>query len=112
MRADLSVDLDAYAEHVRWMAETGCDGVMIGRGIFHNPFAFEHEPREHTRDELLGLLRLQLDLYDQYSAQLVRPFDTLKRFFKIYVRDFEGAAELRDHLMHTKNTDEVRTILR
>lgn len=27
MRADLSVDLDAYAEHVRWMAETGCDGV-------------------------------------------------------------------------------------
>jgi 1-pyrroline-4-hydroxy-2-carboxylate deaminase len=27
MRADLSVDLDAYAEHVRWLAEMGCDGV-------------------------------------------------------------------------------------
>ena len=27
MRADLSVDLDAYAEHVRWLAENGCDGV-------------------------------------------------------------------------------------
>jgi 1-pyrroline-4-hydroxy-2-carboxylate deaminase len=27
MRADLSVDLDAYGEHVRWLAEEGCDGV-------------------------------------------------------------------------------------
>ena len=26
-RADLSVDLDAYAEHVRFLAENGCDGV-------------------------------------------------------------------------------------
>lgn len=89
----------------------GFDGVMIGRGIFHNPFAFEHEPREHTRDGLLDLLRLQLDLYDQYQPILQRPFDTLKRFFKIYVRDFEGAAELRDKLMHTKSTDEVRAII-
>ncbi|TAH31902.1 tRNA-dihydrouridine synthase [Candidatus Saccharibacteria bacterium] len=89
----------------------GFDGVMIGRGIFHNPFAFEKEPREHTREELLDLLRYQLDLYDQYQPELLRPFDTLKRFFKIYVRDFEGAAELRDQLMHTKNTSEVRAIL-
>lgn len=89
----------------------GFDGVMIGRGIFHNPFAFENEPREHSRDELLSLLRYQLDLYDQYQPELMRPFDTLKRFFKIYVRDFEGAAELRDQLMHTKSTDEVRAIL-
>lgn len=33
----------------------GIDGVMIGRGIFHNPFAFEKEPREHTSKELLDL---------------------------------------------------------
>ncbi|HMG29759.1 MAG TPA: dihydrodipicolinate synthase family protein [Jiangellaceae bacterium] len=26
-RADLTVDLDRYAEHVRWLAENGCDGV-------------------------------------------------------------------------------------
>lgn len=26
-RADLSVDLDRYAEHVRWLAESGCDGI-------------------------------------------------------------------------------------
>lgn len=91
----------------------GVDGVMIGRGIFHNPFAFEKQPREHSREELLELLKLQLDLFDKYSRELEpRRFDPLKRFFKIYVRDFPGASELRDKLMHTKSTDEVRQILR
>lgn len=89
----------------------GVNGVMIGRGIFHNPFAFEQQPQTHGREELVGLLKTQLDLYDQYSSLTHRPFDTLKRFFKIYIRDFEGAAELRDKLMHTKSTDEVRTLL-
>jgi len=89
----------------------GIDGIMIGRGIFHNPFAFETEPREHTKDELLNLLKSQLDLYDEYLHLTNRPFDTLKRFFKIYVRNFDGAAELRDKLMHTKSTEEVRVLI-
>ncbi|WP_210471511.1 tRNA-dihydrouridine synthase [Sporosarcina sp. 6E9] len=89
----------------------GVDGVMIGRGIFHNPFAFEKEPREHSSEEYLDLLRLQLDLYDKYSEELSRPFKTLHRFFKIYVRGFRGAAELRHEMMSTASTDEVRALL-
>lgn len=92
--------------------ETGVDGVMIGRGVFSNPFAFERQPRLHERKELLDLLHLQLDLHDKWNTlEHPRKFDPLKRFFKIYVRDFEGAAELRDQLMHSKSTDEVRSIL-
>lgn len=104
-------DVRDRAHGLELVEQYGVDGIMIGRGIFHNPFAFEKEPREHTREELLDLLRYQLDLYDQHQPELLRPFDTLKRFFKIYVRDFEGAAELRDQLMHTKNTSEVRAVL-
>lgn len=94
------------------VATYGIDGVMIGRGIFHNPFAFESPARTHDRDELLGLLHYQLDLHDHYNRDLEpRQFDPLKRFFKIYIRDFAGASELRDKLMHSKTTDEVRVIL-
>ena len=90
----------------------GVDGVMIGRGIFHNPFAFESEKREHSKAELIELLQLHLNLFDQYSTtNEPRRFEPLKRFFKIYIRDFPGASELREQLMHTKSTDEVRHIL-
>ncbi len=90
----------------------GVDGIMIGRGIFHNPFAFETEKREHTHDELLELLRFQLDLHDSYARTLEpRNFNPLKRFFKIYFRDFVGASELRNRLMQTKSTEEVREIV-
>ncbi len=90
----------------------GIDGIMIGRGVFHNPFAFETEKREHTHDELLELLQFQLDLHDSYAHELgPRNFNPLKRFFKIYFRDFVGASELRNQLMQTKSTDEVRELL-
>ena len=89
----------------------GVDGVMIGRGIFKNPFAFEKEPKEHSSKELLDLLKLQLDLQDKYSELVPRSIVGLHRFFKIYVKGFPGANDLRVKLMNTKSTDEVRTIL-
>ncbi|WP_277586314.1 tRNA dihydrouridine synthase [Psychrobacillus antarcticus] len=89
----------------------GIDGIMIGRGIFKNPFAFEKEQREHSTAEYLELLRLQLDLQDQYSAELPRSITALHRFFKIYVKGFPGAGEFRNQLMNTKSTDEVRALL-
>ncbi|WP_436895830.1 tRNA dihydrouridine synthase [Mammaliicoccus sciuri] len=89
----------------------GIDGVMIGRGIFNNPFAFEKEPRDHTSKELLDLLRLHLTLFDKYATSKTRQFKSLRRFFKIYVRSMRGASELRHQLMSTETTDEVRALL-
>lgn len=89
----------------------GVDGIMIGRGIFKNPYAFEKFPQEHSSQELLQLLRLQLDLQDQYQEQLPRSIVGLHRFFKIYVKGFPGANDLRIRLMETKSTAEVRQIL-
>jgi len=89
----------------------GVDGIMIGRGVFANPYAFTagYTP---TRQEMLELFHYHLDLFDKYNKELEpRPFDPLKRFFKIYVREMPGAAELREKLMHTKSTDEVRDLL-
>lgn len=144
-------DIRDRAHGMELVEKYGVDGVMIGRGIFHNPFAFVEtqsgetilseetsaarvslgaDARGETRSEavsenndsrddvrtnkkhqLLDLLLLQLDLHDHYDQLMPRKFDPLKRFFKIYIRDFEGAAELRDKLMHTKTTAEVRQLL-
>ncbi|WP_375178465.1 tRNA dihydrouridine synthase [Enterococcus rotai] len=90
----------------------GVDGIMIGRGIFKNPYAFEKEPKEHSSQDLLGLLEMQLNLQDQYAEMVPRSIVGLHRFFKIYVKGFPGASDLRVKLMGTKSTDEVREILK
>lgn len=88
------------------------DGIMIGRGVFENPYTFSQDSHQPTKEELLKLLNLHLDLHDKYNKVEPRKFDPLKRFFKIYIRDFAGASELRNKLMQTTCTNEVRTELR
>lgn len=96
---------------LKLIEETGVDGIMIGRGVFKNPFAFEKEAREHSSEEMLDLLRLHLDLFDSHGVDAGRAFKPLRRFFKIYVRGMRGASELRQKLMETVTTDEVRVLL-
>ncbi|MBD7986134.1 tRNA-dihydrouridine synthase [Sporosarcina sp. Sa2YVA2] len=105
-------DIPDRATGLELVEKYGVDGVMIGRGVFTNPFAFEKEPREHSVKEYLNLLLMQLDLHDHYSTETEpRSFKPLLRFFKIYVRGFKGAGELRNELMNTKTTDEVRKLI-
>ncbi len=69
----------------------------------------------HSDKELRAKLELfyyHLDLFDHYQPITMRPYETLKRFYKIYIRDFDGASELRDTLMHTTSTDEARQAVR
>lgn len=94
------------------------DGYMIGRGVFSNPFCFEKQPREHSQDELFDLFRYHLDQYDQYRRimpderpEVVRNYDSLKHFFKIYVKGFDGAADLRAQLYACTDTGQVRDVL-
>ena len=89
----------------------GVDGIMIGRGVFKNPFAFEKEPKAHTPEELFDLFRLHLDLFEQYSAIEHRPFKPLRRFFKIYIRNVKGGAHFRQELMHSNSIEETRQML-
>ena len=86
---------------------SGVDGFMIGRGVFDNPFCFTNITNP-SREQLFDLLNYHLDQFDEHEP---RKFEPLKRFFKIYVKDFPGAAELRAKLFECKSTDEVRRAL-
>ena len=87
------------------------DGVMIGRGIFQNPWVFEKKEKKHSKEEYLELLNYHLDLYEK-NSDFVKNYSTLKKFYKIYVRGFSNASEFRAKLMETKNPKEARNILR
>ena len=85
------------------------DGFMIGRGVFQNPYCFtDHEA---TKDELMELLYLHLDLYEKYSKKHYISYEPLKHFYKIYINNFPGASELRAKLMETHSVEEAREVL-
>lgn len=87
------------------------DGVMIGRGIFHNPFLFSGKKREDIPPSLLFKTLMQhMTLYDlTWGTQ--KNYAVLKKYFKIYIQGFPGAQEIREKLMTTQSTDEARDVL-
>lgn len=106
-------DVRDRAHGLEFAKQYAVDGVMIGRGVFASPFCFTDTSFSGSdqKQRLIELLHYHLDQYDLYAPVTKRPFETLKRFFKIYIRDFDGASELREKLMHCQSTDEVRALL-
>lgn len=82
------------------------DGVMIGRGVFHNPWLFAGtNPSTKTVGERLELLEHHVRLFEKTWGN-AKSFQILKKYFKIYLSDFEGAADMRMQFMETKNYEE------
>lgn len=97
-------DVTSYQEVAEKHQIYGVDGLMVGRGIFADPWVFEKvtQPVAHTYKESLKLLLRHAQLYhDTWGA--TRKFGAIKKFVKMYVRDFKGADELRAKLMVCKN---------
>lgn len=89
---------------------TGCDGVMIGRGIFGNPWLFNTKRSAPDKNEKLAVLAEHIALYDKLYTN-VKPFDIMKRHFKAYINGFDGAAELRALLYECKSGEEALQVL-
>lgn len=85
------------------------DGFMIGRGVFANPYCFTDHTA--TREELMELLNLHLDLYEEQMALHGLPYEPLKHYYKIYINNFPGASDLRARLMETHSVAEAREVL-
>ncbi|MDO5481417.1 MAG: tRNA-dihydrouridine synthase [Candidatus Saccharibacteria bacterium] len=107
----LIINGDIKSREAAQNQEPEVDGFMIGRGVFENPYCFSsHRP---TANELLRLFLYHLDLFDRRKIKLEEqgekyPFEPLKHFYKVYIKDFSGANQLRQRLMSCTNTAELR----
>lgn len=102
-------DIENQAQGEKICKAHGADGAMIGRGVFHNPFAFgrSDEWETYSPAEKIGLYEKHVSLFKEVWKKNERPIVTLNKFCKIYVNGFDGARELRDMLMHCKDADEL-----
>lgn len=89
------------------------DGVMIGRGIFADPYVFAKKSSwsTATKEQRLLLYKNHVELFAKTWANNERRVPTLNKFCKVYVQGFDGAKELREKLMGAKSTKELLQIL-
>lgn len=103
-------DVKSYSQVLEKNKLFGVDGVMIGRGIFHDPWVFDKklQATEHSPKECLELLLRHARLFDQTWGK-TKNFAIMKKFFKIYIKGFSGANELRQQLMDCQDYVGVKT---
>ncbi len=103
------VDLEDARNKVK---ETGCDGVMLGRAIFGNPWLFSSvQSLAPSVREKLKVMVEHTKLFEELLGD-IKSFSIMKKHYKAYVNGFEGAKELRVRLMEeaTNATDVERIV--
>lgn len=92
------------------------DGVMIGRGIFTNPWLFA-EREEISVQERLETLTRHIGLFEanfgpternlKDFGKRIKSFYLMKKFLKVYINGFPGAKEMRNELMQINDPAEL-----
>ena len=104
-------DVQDLAQAKEKVKQYGVDGVMIGRGIFHNPWLFaEIDPTTRTIKDRLELLKKHVALYESTWGKK-KNYQILKKYFKIYLSDFDGASDMRQQFMETNSYEEVKELV-
>ena len=103
----------------RMLDETGCDAVMIGRGVLGNPWLIRdcvnylengEEPIKVTPKEKIEMLKRHFDMLvkdkNEKSAVL-----EIRSHALWYIKGLPGSASIKNQICSTKNKDEMFNIL-
>lgn len=86
------------------------EGVMVGRGVFKNPWFFNYPNNPHSKKEKIELMKKHFTLFIE-TWDNEKSIAIMKKFFKIYTYDFYGASELRGRLMEQNKAEEMLKII-
>lgn len=105
-------DITSFTEIEEKYNQYGCEGFMVGRGVFTNPWLFN---KGVMIENVTSLKRL--DLYVQHIQLYEKTWGmqknsaNLKKFCKTYVTNFSDAAMIREKIMQAKNIQEMIDII-
>ncbi len=111
-------DIFEPRDALKMLRETGCDGVMIGRGALGNPWIFENtvnlfegrEERKIPQNELIDVALSHLKLMIETKGERAGIAESRKHL-GWYMKGIRGAAELRNRINCAENLPEIEEIL-
>ena len=113
-------DIFRAEDAARMVAETGCDGVVIGRGCLGNPWLFRdlkalfegvEGPPPPTLEEHIGLIRRHYGLLREHFPRPRTADMLMRKFGTWYVRGLRNAAAIRRLFQEVEGPEDVDRIL-
>ena len=103
----------------KMLDDTGCDAVMIGRGVLGNPWLIKEcvdylengtEPTEIQPQEKIAMLKRHFDLLvqDKSEKQAILEIRTHALW---YIKGLKGSAAIKNQICQTKNKEDMFNIL-
>ncbi len=111
-------DIKSPEDAARMFSETGCDSVMIGRGVLGKPWMFDQIHQLQTTGDYdpatLSLIRKtmfrHIDLALKFKPEQVVTKEMRSQLCH-YTKGLVGSAELRQAINHAPNTDEIKRLI-
>jgi tRNA-dihydrouridine synthase len=106
-------DVRDHAHGLELATKHGLDGIMIGRGVFNDPFCMAPVSPwpNYTPQAKIGLYIKHVQIFAETWAQGERKFVMLKKFAKVYINGFDGASDLRMQTMECESPPELIELL-
>jgi tRNA-dihydrouridine synthase B len=98
------------------MKETGCDGVMIGRGAFGNPWIFKNILRHLNREGLIKkplaeergrILLKHLDYCIEVAGE-TKAIRNMRKHYSWYAKNLPSAARFRNTIFQKNSKEDVK----
>ncbi len=102
-------DIKSYQDGIERIAQTGVDGIMVGRGCFGNPWFFSNKELPSIRQRLGVMVEHAKKFEETFTG--IKSFAIMRKHFKAYALGFPGASELRMKLMETKDAKETEKVV-
>ena len=112
-------DIKSCFDAKRMIDETGCDAVMIGRGILGNPWLIREcvdyledgtLPKEVTLLEKINMIKRHLNLLIETKPMKVAMLE-IRSHAAWYLKGLEGSKELKQEIFKTKTKEELINLL-
>lgn len=103
-------DINSLTEADERIANSGVDGVMIGRGMMNNPWIFSCDDYDISIEMRLEVLVEHARLFYKVWGD-TKPFAVIKKFFKSYINSFKGASEFRHQLMSCTSIEDLENLI-
>lgn len=112
-------DIFAVEDAIRMAEQTGCDGVMVGRGALGNPFLFAQLkayfedgrmlPPQTAREKIADI-KEHMALLVKDKGEAVAAAECRKHL-AWYIKGVRGAAALRDEINRTENVEKTLELI-